>query len=42
MWRWEAMGFHRFAIRGLEKVRGEWNLVCLALNVRRMTAALAG
>ncbi len=30
------MGFRRFSLRGLEKVRGEWDLVCLALNVRRL------
>ena len=41
-WIKEAMGFRRFGVRGLEKVRGEWNLVCLALNARRMAAALAG
>ena len=31
---------------GMEAVRGEWNLVCLALNIRRMhglsTAAAGG
>jgi len=32
----EAMGFRRFQLRGLEKVRGEWNLVCLAYNCRRL------
>ncbi|WP_155999695.1 transposase, partial [Thioalkalivibrio sulfidiphilus] len=31
-----AMGFRRFSVRGLEAVTGEWNLVCLALNLRRM------
>ncbi len=35
-WIKEAMGFRRFSLRGLEKVRGEWDFVCLALNVRRM------
>ena len=29
-------GFRRFSVRGLNKVRGEWDLVCLALNVKRM------
>jgi transposase len=35
-WIKEAMGFRRFSLRGLENVRGEWDLVCLALNVRRL------
>jgi hypothetical protein len=28
----EWRGFRRFSLRGLEKVRGEWNLVCLTHN----------
>jgi transposase len=35
-WIKHAMGFRQFSLRGLNKVRGEWGLVCLALNVRRM------
>ena len=35
-WIKEVLGFRRFSLRGLDKVRGEWHLVCLALNVRRM------
>ena len=35
-WIKEALGFRRFSVRGLQKVRGEWDLVCLALNVRRL------
>ena len=35
-WIKEALGFRRFSVRGLDKVRGEWDLVCLALNVKRM------
>jgi transposase len=35
------MGFRQFSLRGLEKVKGEWCLVTLAWNVRRMFA-LAG
>ena len=31
-----ALGFRRFSLRGLAKVRGEWDLVCLALNIKRM------
>ncbi len=32
----EAMGFRRFLLRGLEKVQGEWQLVCLAYNCKRL------
>ena len=35
-WIKEALGFRRFSLRGLDKVRGEWDLVCLALNIKRM------
>jgi transposase len=31
-----VMGFRQFSLRGLRKVSGEWNLVCLAWNVKRM------
>ena len=31
-----VMGFRQFSMRGLDKVRGEWNLVCLAWNLKRM------
>jgi len=37
-WIKHAMGFRQFSLRGLVKVTGEWGLVCLALNVRRMWA----
>lgn len=33
-----AMGFERFLLRGLEKVRHEWGLVCLASNLRKLAA----
>ena len=32
----EVLGFRRFSLRGLNKVQGEWDLVCLALNVKRL------
>ena len=35
-WIKEALGFRRFSFRGLGKVRCEWDLVCLALNVKRL------
>ena len=31
-----VMGFRQFSLRGLNKVTGEWNLVFLAWNVKRM------
>jgi transposase len=36
-----VMGFRQFSLRGLEKVRGEWKLVTMAWNIKRMFA-LAG
>ncbi len=35
-WIKEVLGFRRFSVRGLQKARGEWDLVCLALNIKRM------
>lgn len=32
----EAMGFRRFSLRGLDKVEGEWTLVTLAYNCKRL------
>ena len=31
-----VMGFRQFSLRGLNNVTGEWNLVCLAYNIKRM------
>ena len=36
-----VMGFRQFSLRGLRKVTGEWNLVCLAWNVKRMAVLRA-
>ena len=33
-----VMGFRQFSLRGLDKVRGEWNLVTMAWNFKRMFA----
>lgn len=38
----EAMGFRRFSLRGHQKVSLEWNLVCLAYNVKRLHRLGAG
>jgi transposase len=37
-WIKAVLGFRQFSLRGIEKVRAEWKLVCLALNLRRMAA----
>lgn len=38
----EALGFRQFSLRGLQAVAGEWCLVCLAFNLKRMyTLSLA-
>jgi len=37
----DVMGFRRFHLRGLDATQGEWNLVCMAWNMKRMYA-LAG
>lgn len=31
-----VMGFRQFSLRGLDKVRGEWSLVTIAWNIKRM------
>ncbi len=32
----EVLGFRQFSLRGLVKAGGEWNLVCIAFNLKRM------
>ena len=36
-----VLGFRQFLLRGLDRVRGEWALVTMAYNLKRMFA-LAG
>ena len=36
-WIKHVLGFRRFSLRGLAKVQGEWDLVCLALNTSACT-----
>ncbi len=33
-----VMGFRQFMLRGLDAVSGEWNLVCIAFNLKRICA----
>src|SRR5262249_15618550 len=35
----QARGFRQFLLRGIEKVKGEWALVCLTHNILRLHAA---
>lgn len=35
-WIKSVLGFRSFSLRGLSKVSGEWNLVCLAVNLKRL------
>jgi transposase len=36
-----ALGFRQFLLRGLDNVRGEWNLVTMAYNMKRLFALAA-
>jgi hypothetical protein len=33
-----VMGFRQFLLRGFEPAKGEWNLVTMSWNIRRMFA----
>jgi hypothetical protein len=33
-----VMGFRQFFLRGLDQISGEWNLVCMAYNIKRLYA----
>ena len=37
-----VMGFRQFLLRGIDQVNGEWNLVTMSWNIRRMFALQAG
>jgi hypothetical protein len=38
----EVMGFRQFSLRGLTAAAGEWCLVCLAFNLKRMHTLMIG
>jgi transposase len=40
-WIKNILGFRRFSLRGIRKVVGEWALVCLVVNIKRMRVLLA-
>ncbi len=37
----EVMGFRRFMLRGIDAVTGEWTLVCIAFNLKRICTLAA-
>lgn len=39
-WIKHVLGFRQFNVRGLKKTNAEWHLVCLAMNLRRMSAGM--
>lgn len=39
-WIKRGLGFRSFSLRGLVEVTGEWSLVCLAMNMKRMNAMI--
>lgn len=39
-WIKNVLGFRQFSLRGLAKTNAEWHLVCLALNLRRISGKL--
>jgi transposase len=38
----EVLGFRQFSLRGLLKATGEWNLVCIGYNLKRMHTLMVG
>lgn len=40
-WIKSVLGFDRFSLRGFRKVTAEWDLMCLATNLRRMNGKMA-
>jgi hypothetical protein len=38
----EVLGFRQFSLRGLGAAAGQWCLVCLAFNLKRLHVLMAG
>ena len=38
----QALGFRQFLLRGLGKVQGEWALLCIAFDLRKLWSAAYG
>jgi len=32
----ETLGYRRFLLRGLQKVKGEWGIICTAFNLLKL------
>lgn len=41
-WIKQVLGFRRFSLRGLDRVRGEWQLICASLNLKRLWKLAGG
>lgn len=39
-WIKSVLGFRQFSMRGQQKANAEWHLVCLAMNLRRMSTGM--
>ena len=37
-WIKSVLGFRQFSLRGLHRAAAEWKLVCMAVNLRRMSS----
>ena len=37
----EARGFRQFLLRGIEKVKAEWAMICTVHNLRKLALAAA-
>jgi hypothetical protein len=35
-----VLGLRQFSLRGIERIRAEWKLICAALNLRRMATMI--
>ena len=38
----KGRGFRQFLLRGEQKVRGEWSLICLSHNLRKLFGRMGG
>jgi hypothetical protein len=38
----ETIGFRQFSLRGLEATAGEWSIMCLAFNLKRLHVLTEG
>jgi hypothetical protein len=39
-WIKQVLGFRKFSVRGIKKVAGEWDLICSAINLKRMSSLM--